>query len=171
MLKEIVNKIYLKILKRKDSIKWAKKLGVKIGKNCRLIDVEFSTEPYLITIGNHVSATKTRFETHDGAVWLFRERNTEIDIIDKITIGNNVYIGYGCLILPGTTIKNNVVIGAGSIVKGTYEEGYVYAGTPARKICSLDDYIKKNEKKIELTKSMSKIEKKIFYERKYQSSI
>lgn len=33
-----------------------------------------------------------------------------------ITIGNNVWIGAGAIILPGVTIGNNVVIGAGSVV-------------------------------------------------------
>lgn len=37
----------------------------------------------------------------------------------EIVIGNNVWIGSGCIILKGTHIGNNCVIGAGCIVKGT----------------------------------------------------
>jgi hypothetical protein len=48
----ILQKLYLSYLKRTDTIKWARKLGVKIGDNCRLLSVTFSTEPYLIEIGN-----------------------------------------------------------------------------------------------------------------------
>lgn len=36
----------------------------------------------------------------------------------KVTIGNNVWIGSGVLILAGTKIGNNVVIGAGIVVTG-----------------------------------------------------
>ena len=51
-----------------------------------------------------------------------------------IVIGNNVFIGAGCIVLPGTVIEDDVVIGAGSVVKGVLERGWVYAGAPVRKV-------------------------------------
>jgi acetyltransferase-like isoleucine patch superfamily enzyme len=48
-----------------------------------------------------------------------------------IIIGNNVWIGTGCIILPGTTIGNNSVISAGSVVRGVVPEGVVFAGNYA----------------------------------------
>lgn len=39
---------------------------VKRGKDCRLISCTVSSEPYLVSIGDHVSATRCHFETHDG---------------------------------------------------------------------------------------------------------
>lgn len=36
----------------------------------------------------------------------------------EITIGNNVWIGAGSIILRGTVIGDNTIVGAGSIVKG-----------------------------------------------------
>ena len=42
--------------------------GVKIGDRCRLISVDFGEEPFLISIGNHVSITNATFITHDGGV-------------------------------------------------------------------------------------------------------
>ena len=68
----------------------------------------------------------------------------ETIIYNKIRIGNNVFIGANVTILPGTTIGNNCIIGAGSVVKGICEDNYVYAGNPARKIISIDEYIKKH---------------------------
>ena len=70
IFKSVIGKLYLKFLRRRNQIKWAKIIGVKIGEQCRLIDVSFSSEPYLVTIGNHVSATKVHFETHDGGLWV-----------------------------------------------------------------------------------------------------
>lgn len=61
----IIKKIIYRILYLINEIKAAKYLGVKIGENCRLLKCTFSTEPYLVKIGNHVSATRTHFETHD----------------------------------------------------------------------------------------------------------
>ncbi|MEQ6290976.1 acyltransferase [Vogesella sp. GCM10023246] len=51
-----------------------------------------------------------------------------------ISVGNNVLIGAGCIVLPGARIGDNVVVGAGSVVKGVLESGWVYAGAPARKV-------------------------------------
>ena len=43
-----------------------------------------------------------------------------------VTIGNDVWIGAGAVILRGTTIGDKAVIGAGSIVKGKVPEGAVF---------------------------------------------
>ena len=133
------------------------------GHNCRLIDCTCSSEPYLVTIGNHVSATRTHFETHDGAVWIFRDSHPEWDIIKPINIGNNVYIGTNCIILPGVTIGNNVIIGAGSIVSKDIPSDSVYAGVPARFIKTTDDYLAKIKNSVHNTKLMSWQDKKAFY--------
>lgn len=42
-----------------------------------------------------------------------------------ITIGDDVWIGFGATILKGTTIGNNAVIGAGSIIKSDVPEGTI----------------------------------------------
>ncbi|MNG10838.1 Galactoside O-acetyltransferase [compost metagenome] len=53
---------------------------------------------------------------------------------EPISIGNNVQIGAGAIILPGVSICNNVIIGAGCIVSRSISEPGVYVGVPARKI-------------------------------------
>jgi galactoside O-acetyltransferase len=65
------------------------------------------------------------------------KKNTEIRICEDISIGNNVFIGANCVILPGTQIGDNVVVGAGSVVKGTLDENGVYAGSIVKKLKSL----------------------------------
>ncbi|HNR06410.1 MAG TPA: acyltransferase [Saprospiraceae bacterium] len=54
------------------------------------------------------------------------------DTSDPISIGNNVWIGRGCLILPGTIIEDGVVIGANSVVKGALRKDGIYAGNPCQ---------------------------------------
>ena len=54
-----------------------------------------------------------------------------------ISIGNNVFMGAQCTILPGTIIDDNVVIASNSVVKGHLESNTVYGGSPAKKIKSL----------------------------------
>lgn len=150
-------------------IKYARYIGVRVGENCRLIKVSFSTEPYLINIGNHVSATSVRFETHDGGVWCFRDEHPDLDIVKPITIGNNVYLGYEAVILPGVTIGNNVVIGSRAVVTKDIPSNSVAVGIPAKVIKSLSDYKDSSLFKGDLTKRMSEKEKKEFYKIKYNS--
>ena len=49
-----------------------------------------------------------------------------------ITIGRNVWIGAGALILPGVTIGDDAIIGAGSVVSRNVPEGLTVVGIPAR---------------------------------------
>ncbi|WP_404339927.1 acyltransferase [Pseudoalteromonas mariniglutinosa] len=120
-----------------------RKLGGKVGHGCRFIGkIEFGSEPYLIKIGNNVSITSSYFVNHDGGVWVFRDEYPSIDVVKPINIGDNVFIGSHCIIMPGVTIGSNVVIGAGSVVTKSLDSDAVYAGVPAKKIKSLADYKK-----------------------------
>jgi len=49
-----------------------------------------------------------------------------------VTIGDNVWIGGGCIILPGVTIGNNVTIGAGSVVTRDIPGDVLAFGNPCR---------------------------------------
>ncbi len=51
-----------------------------------------------------------------------------------IIIGNNVWIGAGCIILNNVTIGDNSIIGAGSVVTKDVPPSSVYAGNPAKSI-------------------------------------
>ncbi len=65
-----------------------RKRGVKIGDNCEIYStVNFGSEPYLISIGNHVRITHgCRFITHDGGVWVLRElkKDSSLDLFGGI---------------------------------------------------------------------------------------
>ncbi|MEG0977597.1 MAG: sugar O-acetyltransferase, partial [Bacilli bacterium] len=49
-----------------------------------------------------------------------------------VTIGNNVWIGGGTIILPGITIGDNVVIGAGSVVTNNIPNNSIAFGNPCK---------------------------------------
>ena len=51
-----------------------------------------------------------------------------------VTIGDDVWVGGGAIILPGVTIGSRSVIGAGSIVTRDIPEGVFAAGNPCRVI-------------------------------------
>lgn len=123
----------------KMKIKYLRKQGMKIGEQCHINTMSFSTEPYLIEIGDHVAiAAGTDFITHDGAVWCFRKELQNADIFGKIKIGNNVFIGNNSTILPNTVIGNNCIVGAGSVVRGKFPENSVIIGNPAKVVLKMN---------------------------------
>lgn len=71
-----------------------------------------------------------------------------------------MYIGNNSLIMPGVTIGNNVLIAAGSVVVKSIPSDVVVGGNPAKILCTLPEYIKRNEKFNLNSKGMSVKEKK-----------
>lgn len=140
--------------------KQAKMAGVNLGEN-NFIDSRFwSSEPYLITIGNNCAITHgVMLFTHGGARVL-RDKNPDFDVFGKIKIGNYVYLGTNTMIMPGVTIGDNVLVAAGSVVTKSLRSGGVYGGNPARYICSLEEYFKRNTKYDLHSKKLSKEDKK-----------
>lgn len=59
-------------------------------------------------------------------------RNSDYEYGIPIRIGDNVWIGGSCVVLPGVTIGNNVVIGAGSVVTRDIPDNVCAAGNPCR---------------------------------------
>jgi len=148
----------------RDPVISARRSGVRVGERCRFISTSSSTfgsEPYLITIGDHVTITEgVRFVTHDGGIWVLRDEHPDLDVIAPITVGNNVFLGMGTIVLPGVTIGDNVVVAAGSVVARDLPSGCVAAGIPARSIKSLDAYRKSSLERGIRTKGMGPVEKR-----------
>ena len=110
-------------------------------------NVSWSTEPWIITLGDNVYITDgVKFITHDGGTLLFRNRVPDLEITKPITVGDNVYIGNNVIILPGVTIGNNVIIGAGAVVSRDIPDNSLAVGVPARVIKTADEYFEKIQK-------------------------
>jgi len=119
-------------------ISYLRKQGIIIGKGCHLETMSFSTEPYLVELGDHVAvANGTVFITHDGGISCFRDEFPDDDVFGKIVIGNNVHIGINCTILPNTFIGDNCIIGAGSVLRGRFPGDSVIVGNPAKVIMNI----------------------------------
>ncbi|MEI4283027.1 maltose acetyltransferase domain-containing protein [Tetragenococcus halophilus] len=66
------------------------------------------------------------------------KRKSGLEDGKPITIGNDVWIGGGSVIIPGVTLGDNVVVGAGSVVTKSYPDNVVITGNPAKVIKTIE---------------------------------
>ena len=91
-----------------------------------------------VSIGDNTiiaSSVQITSSTHDQAVRPFRSFRRDA----PVSIGRNVWIGAGAIILPGVTVGDDSVIGAGSVVTRDVAPATVVVGTPARVVRRLSD--------------------------------
>lgn len=62
----------------------------------------------------------------------FQTRARGIESASAVTIGEDVWIGGGAIVLPGATVGDRAVIAAGSVVTRDVPAGTLVAGNPAR---------------------------------------
>ncbi len=126
-------------------IKACQRKGLHIGEGCRVMKgTSFGSEPHLVSIGDEVLISfYVSFVTHDGATWVFRDKDSTVTKFAPISVGKRAFIGARAIILPGVTIGERSVIAAGSIVNKNVPAGEVWGGVPAKKIMTTEDYYKK----------------------------
>lgn len=124
-------------------------MGLKVGKNFHRLHGT-TLDPshcWLIEIGDNVTmAPCVHVLAHDAST----KRALGYTKIGRVTIGNNVFVGAATVILPGVHIGNDVIIGANSTVTHDIPEGSVAVGSPARVICTTEEYINKERERMKL---------------------
>ena len=116
--------------------------GGTVGKNVHIIASSIDMgEPYLLKIGNNVTITGVKILTHDASL----KKTIGYSKAGKVHIGDDVFIGWGSIILPNTTIGSRVVIGAGAVIAKDIPDNSVVIGNPCRIICTYDEYVAKTK--------------------------
>jgi maltose O-acetyltransferase len=59
-------------------------------------------------------------------------RREKWEAAEPISVADNVWLGGGCVVLPGVSIGENAVVGAGAVVTKSVPAGVVAVGNPAR---------------------------------------
>lgn len=92
-----------------------------------------------VYIGDDVMVGPNTLITAVGHPLSPKGRKARMGICKPVKIGNNVWIGGNCTILPGVTIGDNCVIAAGAVVSKDVPANCVVAGVPAKIIKELKD--------------------------------
>lgn len=126
---------YARYLKEKGTLR-RQGSGCFIAKNAGLPD------GYLTAIGDNVWITDgCQLLCHDASVIMLNARDaSHLDRVAPITIGDHVFLGNRTTVLPGITVGSDVIVGAGSVITRDIPDGEVWAGNPARRICTTQSY-------------------------------
>lgn len=130
-------------------------LPYKKGRNVKIWDFVHIDKPSKLVIGNNVSINRGCILNAGGSIKIGNNVLIGPNVIiysqnhrykknlpvseqgyeyKEVIIKNNVWIGAGCIILPGVTINENSVIGAGSTVSKDIPVGHIYYANVAKPI-------------------------------------
>ena len=160
-LDKILLNYYYKKKKREKIINYYRKIGYKIGDKCNICTRLSTSEPYLLSIGdNCIISYNVDFVTHDASVSvLLNEWHN--DLYGRIVIGNNCFIGSNSIIMYGVSLGDNTIVASGSVVTKSFNSGnVVLAGVPAKPICTIEEFRKKNVSKVINTNGLNYNQKK-----------
>lgn len=130
--------------------------GAKIGKNIKVYGkFKVVEHPKKLIIENNVTINEgvfincrdtvhinegVRLSAYSKIITASLDNNTNRrkHIQDKIVIEKNAWISVNSTILQGVTVGSNSIVAARSLVLKNIESNTLYAGTPAKKIKSLE---------------------------------
>lgn len=100
---------------------------------------------YLISIGEHCGfGEDCLILAHDAQMDEFLDATR----LGRVVIHPSCHIGARTVILPGVEIGPRTVVGAGSVVATSLPPDTVCAGSPARVLSSLDEYLAKHRARV-----------------------
>jgi len=129
---------------RPTGVEWAAMLRERgdfysMGEHCSIDPHAYFSVRAHVRLGNNVRIAQCAVFCHDGAVNMInRAFGLRLDSVGKVDFRDNVYIGYGAIILPGVTIGPNAIVSAGSVVRSDVADGDVVSGVPARRVGRLE---------------------------------
>ena len=145
--KAIHSKHYMKVYN-----KYLRECGVDVSGHIKyihpsvLIDLGYSKnihigDKFVISVNSIILAHDYSVECGMESIGL-GDLSDEKKVVKDVYIGRNVFIGAGCVILPGTHIGNDCIIGAGTVCSGTIPDNSVVVGGKYKILKKTTDWIK-----------------------------
>jgi maltose O-acetyltransferase len=100
---------------------------------------------FLISIGDHCGfGPDCVILAHDAQMKEFLGAAR----LGRVMIRPSCHVGARTIILPGVEIGPRTIVGAGSVVSKTLPPDTVCAGSPAKVLCTLDEYLERHRQRI-----------------------
>ena len=133
-----------------------KKQGMKIngvpryiGPHVRFDDFDIISLGHRVVISDHCTFLTHDYSLTTALIAINEEPKTDQALIRGISVGNNVFIGKGTIIMPNTRIGDNIIVGAGSVVRGVLESNSIYLGNPVVKVGDIETIAQKWKSKMD----------------------
>ena len=110
---------------------------IKIGNNCGFSGTVIGAKKRIVLGNDVICGANTLITDFDWHGIQPDQRKTSSGESMEVIIGDNVFIGYGTIVLKGVRIGNNSVIGANSVVTRNIPENVIAGGNPCRVIKDL----------------------------------
>ena len=132
-------------------------MGMKIGRDVWLPEDTWIDVPHcnIISIGDHCGfGAGCLILAHDAQMDEFLDAAR----VGRVVIHESCHIGARTIILPGVEIGPRTIVGAGSVVSKSLPPETVCSGSPAKVICTLQEYLDKHRQRLETAPKFSWID-------------
>ena len=100
-------------------------------------DVLIAGQGYIADHGSHALRFEQR--ANDVVDWMDRKKDWSNVPIEKVTVANKAWIGWGVTILRGVTVGEGAIVGANTVLTKDVAPYTIVAGNPARVIRALTE--------------------------------
>jgi len=133
--------------------RWAslRALGMQIGQGVNLPASTWvdTATCFAISIGDWCGfGEQCLILSHDAQMDEF----LDVGLVQKVVIHESCHFGSRTVILPGVEVGPRTMVGANSVVAKSLPPDTVCAGSPAKVICSLDEYLDRHVARLETAK-------------------
>lgn len=116
---------------------YAPEARIRIGARLQMTSGRFGCARE-ITVGDYayIGASYT-IDTNFHSTHVRRHDPASPVRVAPVRLGDNIWVGYGVGILPGTTIGDNSVVALGSVCRGWYPADVIISGNPAHIVATV----------------------------------
>lgn len=115
-----------------------------LGEDCSILPTTVISDPEYVSIGNNVRFSTCTVLGHDGSIAMLDKALGEaLDSVGYVAIRDNVFVGFGAIIMPNVTIGPNAIVAAGSVVAKDVPPETVVGGVPAAPIGDWSSHVER----------------------------
>jgi acetyltransferase-like isoleucine patch superfamily enzyme len=119
-----------------------------LGEDCSILHTTVITDPEYVSIGDNVRFSACTILGHDGSIAMLDHALGEpLDSVGYVVIHDNVFVGYGAIIMPNVKIGPNAIVAAGSVVVRDVPPNSIVGGVPAERITDWDSHVERLREK------------------------